>query len=299
MIAPIVVFGFVRKESLEQVICSLQKNSLSAKSDLYIFIDGPRNVNDSILVEAVSNYCNTIAGFKTVNIYRNQKNKGLDPSVIDGVTQIINIYGRAIVLEDDVIVAPNFLEYMNQCLDVFEHDERIMSISGWSIDINIPKDYPFDAYLLGRSTSWGWATWKDRWNKIDWEIKDWNTFKNNRKQRIAFNRRGGSDMFPMLKKCMNGGGMWDIRFCYHMFKNNLYSVVPIVSKTANIGFNNLAVHCKPVKYLRYKTTLDNGRKTNLSIDTTIQPNKDIIKQRLKISSVKVRLITKLKNIFSL
>ena len=102
--------------------------------------------------------------------------------------------------------------------------------------------------------------------------------------------------FSMLKKCMNGGNMWDIRFCYNMFKMNKYSIVPLISKTKNIGFNEFATHCKPVKFKRYTTRLDDGKQTSFNIPSSIKPDIRLIKERLKISSLKIRLITKLRNI---
>lgn len=297
-LAPIVVFAFIRKETLEQTINTLKKNYLAKYSDLFIYIDGPRNENDIPLVMQVEQYCSSIEGFKSVSIRKNEKNKGLDPSVIDGVTEVINKYGKAIILEDDVITTSNFLNYMNQCLLIFENDKRIMSISGWGIDIVLPTDYQYDAYLFGRSSSWGWATWENRWKLIDWDIKDWSTFRRNRKHIKQFNKRGGSDMFQMLKKCMNGGNMWDIRFCYNMFKLDMYSIIPILSKTDNIGFNELATHCKPIKYKRFTITFDESCKLDFNISTMMQPDERIIKQRLRISSFYVRLLTRLKNIIS-
>lgn len=297
-LAPIVVFAFIRKETLEQTINTLKKNYLAKDSDLFIYIDGPRNENDIPLVMQVEQYCSSIEGFKSISIRKNEKNKGLDPSVIDGVTEVINKYGKAIILEDDIITTSNFLNYMNQCLLIFENDKRIMSISGWGIDIVLPTDYQYDAYLFGRSSSWGWATWKNRWKLIDWDIKDWSTFRRNRKHIKQFNKRGGSDMFQMLKKCMNGGNMWDIRFCYNMFKLNMYSIIPVLSKTDNIGYNELATHCKPIKYKRFTITFDESCKLDFNISTMMQPDERIIKQRLRISSFYVRLLTRLKNIIS-
>ncbi len=298
-LAPIVLFAFIRKDTLQLVVESLQNNILASESELHIFIDGPRNEYDKILVNEVTEYCHSIGGFKKVTIKRQTVNKGLDPSVIDGVSEIINQYKKVIVLEDDVITAPNFLQYMNQCLTEFEHDSRIMSISGWGIDLKIPEEYPYDAYLFGRSSSWGWATWKDRWQSVDWQITDWESFRKDRKRINQFNQRGGSDMFRMLKDCMNGGGMWDIRFCYAMFVQNKFSVIPIMSKTDNVGFTDLATHCKPVKFKRFTATLDSTYTSQFKIDKRMMPEMSIIKQRLHISSLKVRILTKIRNIIGL
>lgn len=299
VLAPIVVFGFVRVSTLKEVIDGLKKNPLAQNSELFIYLDGARNEAEEKLTTDVLNYCKSISGFKTINIRQSEGNKGLDPSVINGVTEIVNQYGKVIVLEDDVVPTTNFLDYMNQCLSLFEQEKDIMSISGWGIDLKIPSDYKYDAYLFGRSSSWGWATWKDRWNSIDWVIPEWNNtgFISKWKLRKQINEYGGGDMYRMLKRCMEGGGMWDIRFCYNMFKLHKYSVIPINSKTQNIGFDGLAVHCTPEKYKRYSVSPDTSGQNLFILDTSIKPDGRIIKQRLRISSARVRIITKIKNRF--
>lgn len=299
MLAPIVLFAYLRIDTLQAVINSLQKNELVSETDLYIFCDGVKTDEQRKKQQPLIDLIYDVKGFKSVTVNVSTINRGLDPSIIMGVSEIVNKYGKVIVLEDDVIVAPNFLLYMNQCLDEFEPDLRIMSISGWGIDIDVPQGYPYDVYLFGRSSSWGWATWRDRWNAIDWQIKDWSDFSKNKERIKQFNRRGGSDMFSMLKECMNGGNMWDIRFCYNMFVKNMYSIIPIISKTENIGYNDLAVHCKPVKFKRFTSTLDKGSKKKFVLERGMEPNIQLIKQRLKISSLYIRIITKLRNIIGL
>ena len=296
-LAPIVVFGFIRVSTLKEVIDGLKKNPLSLNSELFIFLDGTRSADEKKLTNDVLNYCKGISGFKTVSIKQSEENEGLDPSVINGVTEIVNQYGKVIVLEDDVVPTTNFLDYMNQCLTVFEQEKKIMSISGWGIELEIPSDYKYDAYLFGRSSSWGWATWKDRWNSIDWVIPEWNnlTLFSKWELKKQINKYGGGDMYRMLKHCMEGGGMWDIRFCYSMFKLHKYSVVPVKSKTQNIGFDGLAVHCKPEKYKRYKVSPDTSGQSSFKLDKNIDIDKRIVKQRLRVSSTYIRIITKLKN----
>lgn len=293
--APIVLFGFIRLDTIKKVVEGLLANTESKDSDLFIFIDGPRKESEALLVEKVYKYCHQIDGFKNITIHANEYNKGLDPSIIDGVTTVINKYGKVIVLEDDVVPTSNFLSYMNTCLDVFESDERIMSIGGYGLKVKKPKDYTFDAYLFGRSVSWGWATWIDRWSSIDWEIKDWCQFRKNLPSIYRFNKRAGSDMFSMLKACMRGGNMWDIRFCYNMYKQNKYCVTPIISKTNNIGFNELAIHCKPIKYQRYKINFDLSNNKLFKLAKGMPIHKGLIRQNLFVHSYFMRIVSKTLN----
>ena len=199
MLAPIVIFAFNRPEALQKLLDSLRMNSFYEESDKYIFIDGPRCEEDKAKVDEVV----TIARKVASNISISPVNRGLGNSIIAGVSTIIAEYGKAIVLEDDLICAPNFLSYMNQALDFYENDNKIISICGYGLKIKRPRGYVGDVYLLGRSSSWGWATWKDRWEQIDWDIQDWNEFSSNKQMRRAFNKNG-SDMYSMLKGYMEG-----------------------------------------------------------------------------------------------
>ena len=251
MLAPIVIFAFNRPEALQKLLDSLRMNPFYEESDKYIFIDGPRCEEDKAKVDEVI----TIARKVASNISISSVNRGLGNSIIAGVSTIIAEYGKAIVLEDDLICAPNFLSYMNQALDFYENDNKIISICGYGLKIKRPRGYVGDVYLLGRSSSWGWATWKDRWEQIDWDIQDWNEFSSNKQMRRAFNKNG-SDMYSMLKGYMEGKNhSWAIRFCYNQFKLGKYSICPFISKVDNIGFGEEATNCKQ-RYSRFKVNMD-------------------------------------------
>lgn len=129
MLAPIVIFAFNRPEALQKLLDSLRMNSFYEESDKYIFIDGPRCEEDKAKVDEVV----TIARKVASNISISPVNRGLGNSIIAGVSTIIAEYGKAIVLEDDLICAPNFLSYMNQALDFYENDNKIISICGYGL----------------------------------------------------------------------------------------------------------------------------------------------------------------------
>ncbi len=238
--APIVIFTYRR--DITDVINALLKNKLSEKSDLYIFSDGYKNNTDKQDVLSVRKALKDIKGFRSLQVYESEKNNGLANSIIDGVDLILNKYNNIIVMEDDLIVADNFLEYMNEALAFYEKEENIWSISGYTPNMKCLKNYNKDIYLTMRASSWGWATWKDRWESIDWEIKDWNNFKKNKIEIKEFNK-SGNDMFKMLELQMLGKiDSWAIRWCYNQFKQRKYTIYPTKSKLVNIGFDNKGTH---------------------------------------------------------
>jgi hypothetical protein len=294
-LAPIVLFTYNRLDTLKLTIESLQKNYLANKSDLIIFSDCNKNNFDKLEVQNVRTYLKLIDGFKSVTVHESPINKGLANSIIGGITTVFETYDKVIVLEDDLVCSPNFLNFMNDSLNFYEDNPQIFSITGFSIPIK--TNSVFDEYFTQRSSSWGWATWKDRWGIIDWEVIDYNSFKKNKVQRTEFNKMG-SDMASMLDRQMIGKiNSWAIRWCYHQFKNKLYSVHPVESKIINIGFSSEASNTKE-KINRYKTKLDLTAKSNFNFSNETLLDSEIIKQFTKPYSLISRFKFKLLNIFS-
>ena len=297
MLSPIVIFAFNRPDMLERLMDSLQKNTLFDASPLYIYIDGCRNETDSLkvakVIELAQQVCAAKPEYRQVII--STHNQGLGNAIIAGVTSVIQKHGRAIVLEDDLICTPNFLEFMNQALDFYEPDNRIISVCGYGLKIKRPKDYEGDVYLSGRSSSWGWGTWKNRWEQIDWEIKDWKEISSDRKQQKNFNRNG-SDMYGMLKGYMEGRNRsWAIRFCYNQFKLGKYSVCPFLSKIDNKGFGKEATNCKQT-YSRFQTNMDTTESNTFNFPKKLLPNNSIAKDCYKYHSITIRIYSKIRKI---
>jgi hypothetical protein len=125
---------------------------------------------------------------------------------------------------------------MNDCLNKYQYHEHIFSISGYLPPIPI-KDESNDIFLFPRCSSWGWATWSDRWEKTDWEVSDFMYFVKNKKERKNF-AEGGEDLIYLLLKQQKGIiNSWAIRWAYTHFKNHAYAIYPIYSKIKNIGID--------------------------------------------------------------
>lgn len=243
-LAPIVLFVYNRPEHTKKTIEALKENSLAIESELFIFSDFAKDEKSKANVEAVRDYLNLITGFKKVNIVLSEKNVGCDNSIINGVNQIIKIYSKVIVLEDDIVTSNNFLEFMNKCLDFYQNNKKIAGISGFVPPIKIPNNYEWDVFLYSRGSSWGWATWDDRWLNIDWEVSNYENFRNSSKIQAEFDRQG-KDLSPMLINAMEKEVVpyWDIRRCFDMYNKKMSYIYPIKSKVQNIGNDGSGVHC--------------------------------------------------------
>ena len=285
--APIILFAFNRLESLKATVASVLRNSEATESDLYVFVDGarPNKQGEMKKVHEVHEFVKTISGFKSVNYIFAKQNKGLGPSIIAGVTEVINRYGRAIVLEDDLVLSHNCLSFMNQGLDKYEKDPKVFSVCGYSNKVKVPNGYLADSYFCVRSSSWGWATWSDRWNSVDWDLMDWKKYEG---MKSAFNRWGGSDCFGMLQDWKEGRNKsWAIRFCFSQFLQKKLSLFPIVSKVNNDGFDGDGTNCK--KYNRFKFDFDNTDRKTFSFPVKVLMNESFRKSALSYHSLGQRI----------
>lgn len=246
MLAPVVLFVYNRSEQLQQVLNCLNDNAMASDTDLYIFSDGPKREKDIEKVEKVRIILEKFRvdnHFKSVTVYASQENRGLARSVINGVSEIVSKYGKVIVLEDDLIVAKDFLQFMNQGLEFYRDDERVGAISGYSLPIKLKKTSADKSVYKSRTgNSWGWATWVDIWNKVDWGDTWYDSFLNDTKRQKEFDKvqYGISNM---LKEQIAGKiDSWAVRWDYHFFMNGLCTIYPPKSKIQNVGFGQDGTH---------------------------------------------------------
>lgn len=275
-LAPIILFVYNRPWHTQQTVEALQKNELAIESELFIYSDAPKNKQAIEKVDKVREYIKIVDGFKKVRVIERSKNWGLADSIIDGVTKSINEYGRVIVLEDDLVTSPYFLRYMNDGLEFYQDNPEIMSISGYTLpptSMKFPKNFADDVYLNYRNSSWGWATWADRWDLVDWEIKDFHQFINDPEQKKLFNR-GGDDLTNMLISQMEGKiDSWAIRFSYAHFKQRMYSICPHNSYVNNIGHDGTGTHCGETHI--FENNLSKAKR-NCNFIRDIQINEDVM-----------------------
>jgi hypothetical protein len=242
--APIALFVYNRPEHTRQTVEALRANNLARQSDLFVFADGAKSESGAAAVEAVRKLVRAIDGFKSVTIIERERNFGLSKSVINGVTQLCNEYGRAIAVEDDVITSPDFLAYVNQALQRYADEPRMFSICAFNLPIVTPEAYPYDAFCSYRFTCWGWGTWKDRWEKTDWSVEDFPEFMADRAKQRRFNQ-GGDDLSYLLALQMAGKiDSWDTIWAYAHSKHDALALLPVSSKSYNIGLDGSGTHCK-------------------------------------------------------
>lgn len=239
--APIVLFVYNRPEHTRLTVEALQKNTLAKDSELFIYSDAAKSKNDEIKVEEVREYIKKISGFKQVVIIERERNFGLANSIIDGVTKIVNEYGKIIVLEDDLVTSPCFLNFMNKGLELYKDDPKVASIHGYVYPIdNLPE-----TFFIKGADCWGWATWSDKWSVFEpsgQKLLD-KIRKLKLEKEMDFN--GSYGYVEMLKSQIIGkNNSWAIRWYASAFLKDMLTLYPGKSYVQNIGFDSQATHCK-------------------------------------------------------
>ncbi|MCR5449548.1 MAG: glycosyltransferase family 2 protein [Solobacterium sp.] len=246
MTAPAIVFTYNRAEKTKLTLDALNNNTLAPDTDLIIFCDAydPGKENDLEKTEAVKKVLydfKKVSRFRSVRIYQAEKHFGLARSVINGVNQVMNEYGSVIVTEDDLVSHKNYLEYMNEALEYYKDDQRVWSISGYSYDLKC-NEAADDVYFTYRGSSWGWATWKDRWDQTDWTMKDYDTILRHPKRLKNLNR-AGRDLLTMLRNQKNHVvDSWAVRWVFEQTRNAQMTVYPAHTFLYNIGLDGSGSH---------------------------------------------------------
>lgn len=245
-LAPVAFFAFNRPDHTLRSLTALAANELAQRTDLYVFCDGPRSEADVQAVEEVRRICRAASGFASVSIKEQESNIGLRRSVISGVDFVFSRHESIIVFEDDVLASPRTLWFLNICLEKYRKEPAIFNVSAWSPspeELGFPQDYPWDVYFIPRFNCWGWGTWQDRWQGIDWSLSVYPDFSGDIYAKRAF-CAGGCDMPPMLQACVdNGLDSWACPADFSRFSHGRLGVNPIRSYVDNIGLDRSGTHC--------------------------------------------------------
>ena len=238
--APIAIFAYNRLNEIKLVIESLKKNKFIDKSKIYVFLDGPKNDYDRKKNEQIKFFLNYKSNLKNAKILQNKKNLGLKKNINKGLNYIFKKYEKSIIIEDDILVSPNFLEVMNFYLTYYSNNSRVCSIEGYMYPIEF-KDEINEVFLLKGTGGWGWGTWR----------RAWKNYSNKRNKLISklenmgsnaindFNYKNSYNYFKILKENKNS---WAINWYASNFIKKKYTVFFKNSLVKNIGFGNSATH---------------------------------------------------------
>lgn len=239
-LSPIVLFVYNRPSHTQQTIEALQKNKLASESELFIYSDAPKFLQDQVKVQEVRDYIHSIGGFKKIIIIERKENWGLADSIIDGVTNIVSQYEKIIVLEDDLVTSPYFLVFMNKALDFYQNKNKVWHISGWNYQIN--SEGLNDVFLWRAMNCWGWATWADRWKYYEKNVDK--LIAKFDKQMIRSFDLDNSGIFwsQVLNNKKLKINTWAIFWYATIFLKNGFCLNPTITYIHNIGLDGSGIH---------------------------------------------------------
>lgn len=239
-LAPIALFVYNRPNHTERTIKFLQQNELASESRLFIFSDGAKTVADESKINDVRDFIRSIDGFKSVKIIESPTNMGLANSVIAGVNQLTNEYGKVIVFEDDLISSPFTLRYFNEALALYEHEEKVMHIGAYMYPLQ--NTYLPETFFYRAATSWGWATWGRAWKNFNPDINDLMS-KFDKDKKNEFSIEGTMNFWKQIQEFKSGkNNSWAIRWYASIFLKNGLTLNPTHSLINNIGHDGSGIH---------------------------------------------------------
>ncbi len=239
--APIVVFCYRRPDHLRQTLTSLMRCEGFENSPIIVYCDGPRNSEEVPAVEKTRALARALLGDRA-EYHFSDVNLGLAASIISGVSEVVSLFGRAIVVEDDLEFSSSFLTYMNCALKHFSENTKVYQVSGYMFDVPQLKSRS-DAVLIPMTVSWGWATWKRSWDQFDPLATGWEQLDNDESLRRQFNLDGEYDYATMLKRQIDGHlDSWAIRWYWTVFRANGLTLFPPETLVRNNGFDGSGSH---------------------------------------------------------
>jgi glycosyltransferase involved in cell wall biosynthesis len=291
----IAIFCYKRANKLRTCIEALLKNPECASLEIVFFSDGFKTDADKGGVLEVRDYIDNLTGFKTVHKHYRPVNFSTGPNFHTGLTFLSQNYEQFIVVEDDLVVSPNYLKYMLEGLSFYKNQKSIFCITGFCFPLQI-ANYAYDTVIYKRFCSYGWASWSDRVRHVIWDAEGLSKLINsspNFKNRL---NEEGLDLYRMLLKQISGKiSTWDIQMQVHVAENRYKVVYPVISKVTNIGFDTESTNTFGVNYLQ--TPMDSGIKQAFNFCNENQIEPTLQRQLKKPYGLKALVTRKLVNTF--
>lgn len=275
--SPIAYFAFARPEHTARSLRSLAANEGAARHPLYIFADAARDATRRKDVDAVREILSQVSGFREIHRTYREQALGCAESVIDGISTVLARHDQVVVVEDDLLLSPYFLRFVDSALSTYRDRGEVFSVSAGGAprhELELPDDYTEDVFLAPRLSPWGWGTWSDRWTQVDWRISDYERFRRSPTLRYRL-AQGGNDLEQMLALQMRGRiDAWDIRFNYHQIMSGRYSLHARRPYVRNMGMDGTGTHSRTSD--RHEVHLDEAlREPPLPPD--VQPDPRVVR----------------------
>lgn len=245
-LAPVALFVYNRANNTQRTLEALAKNTLAKETEVYVFSDGGKNVKSWAEVKEVRQTVREFMdSFKNLTLVERPENIYLERNITEGIAQVFTEHDRIIVLEDDIVTSPYYLQYMNEAFELYKDVPRVMHVSGFT---NLAlEDTPF--YFTPHMSGWGWGTWRDRWNGhfLHYTSRDeaLQGFMEEDLDRIQY---GG--VFRCLNSLDKQPIPWDICWELAIYRAHGLCLTPGHTMVRNIGLNN-GTHFRSFRLLQW------------------------------------------------
>jgi hypothetical protein len=240
MTAPILISVYTRLKHLQGCIDSLKENELAKETDLFVVSDGPHLPQLQDAIEQIRAYVRSVKGFKSVTLFAWETNCGSAESIRRARMEIYARYDRLIFMEDDNIVSPLFLAFMNDALTRYQSDPLVFGVCGFNVNVKIPEGYPYDVYFMNYISANGWGTWKHKYLPFleNYTLPD---FKSKEfKGYLRYLEKSANN----LKRMVRQGATWgDAKVTHYLYQQKLVCMFPCKSLVYNTGWDGSGEHC--------------------------------------------------------
>jgi hypothetical protein len=242
--APVAVFAYRRPKHLQKVLEALSQEPEAPDTTLVLFLDGTKSGADQRDVVSVRAVAAQAKGFRSLQIHAAEKNLGLARSITEGVSKMCRDFKQSIILEDDIVPRQGFLSFMNEALEKYRDEPRVMQISGYAYPLYpAPTAHGF----LPLTSCWGWATWQRAWQKYGWDREAAISDLENPDFVRAFDLEGAYPYSRLLWDVLEGkSDSWGVIWYWNVFRNRGLGLFPAWSLVENIGWDGTGEHAVPV-----------------------------------------------------
>ena len=245
---PVAVFSYNRPDHTRRTLEALSKCHRVNECDVFLFSDGAKNDAAYLDVSATRKVLHEWSNQLNAQIIEQPQNIGLAKSIVSGVTSLCEKYGRVVVIEDDLVVSPDFLHYMIESLNRYTDEEQIMQVGGFTLCA--PSDLSTDCFFLPVTTTWGWGTWQRAWQKFSWEPFDLDVAKTDIEWKKRFTVNMSCSYLSMLEdRLAQKNDSWGILWWYAVSRNKGLVAYPAKSLVWNGGFDGSGIHCGSSDFL--------------------------------------------------
>ncbi len=295
--APVFLSVYNRFDHLKKCLISLSNCDGANQTVLYVTSDGPKDKKDIKKILEIREFIRSFKGFKEIITIFPQENTK-KRIITETYNIIFSKYDKLIRTEDDNIFSKNFLEFVNQGLEVYYDNNNVYSISGYGFPIKIPKSYNKDVYFWKGYVAWGVGLWKHKTLIENKTLQVAEELISNHKRVQEMKLLSENNFYHVRNMCKTKKRAGDALVVAHMLMNDMYSVFPVESRVKNIGFDGSGMNCGKSKIDQEKY---HKQKISDNINTVSFPEKIIessVINKLMRKYSKVPLRRKLRRMFN-